>query len=167
MAQTLDLAFDSGTLPALRAAVQVYSCQAGLPEDRAIDVVLVVHELAANAIRHGAGSGRVRMWSLPDALCYEVEDGGTAAQEYQEYQEEDDARADPWPYLEGHGLWVARKVADRLNVLSGTHGTRASVTFALPGGPVTPSAQPGLAGHAAGITGTKVTVRPRIQAVRG
>lgn len=129
MAQTLDLAFDSGTLHALRAAAQAYACQSGLADERAIDVVLVVHELAANAIRHGAGAGRVRMWSLPEALCCEVEDGG--------YQEEDDARADPWPYLEGHGLWVARKVADRLTVLSGTHGTRASVTFVLPGGAAT------------------------------
>ncbi len=144
MAQTLDLAFDSGTLHALRAAVQAYACQAGLPEDRAIDVVLVVHELAANAVRHGAGAGRLRMWSLPEALCCEVEDGGAAARMEkgapvgQGYQEEDDARADPWPYVEGHGLWVARKVADGLNVISGTHGTRAAFTFVLPGGPATP-----------------------------
>ena len=150
MAQTLDLAFDSGNLQALRAAVQAYACQAGLPEDRAIDVVLVVHELAANAVRHGAGAGRLRMWSLPEALCCEVEDGGAAARMEKgarSYQEEDDARADPWPYREGHGLWVARKVADRLNVISSTHGTRAAVTFVLPSGPGTSCTRPGLPGQ--------------------
>jgi hypothetical protein len=58
----LDLAFDSGTLHALRAGVKAHACEAGLPEARAEDVVLVVHELAANAVSHGAGAGRLRIW---------------------------------------------------------------------------------------------------------
>ena len=134
MSQTLDLAFDSGTLHTLRAAVQAYACQAGMLEDRAINVVLVVHELAANAIRHGAGTGRLRMENLPEALFCEVEDDGPGARTGQWVQSggEDEARADPWPYLDGHGLWVVRKVADRMEVWTGPRGTRASVTFALP-----------------------------------
>lgn len=131
MSQTLCLTFESGTLPALRAAVQEYAIQAGMPEDRAVDVVLVVHELAANAVRHGAGTGRLRIWSLPGALCCEVEDGGPAARGRQRgYAGQ--ALADPWPYVDGHGLWVVRKVADRMEVVSGPGGTRASVTFARP-----------------------------------
>ena len=135
MSQTLDLAFDSGTLHVLRASVQAYACQAGMPEDRAIDVVLVVHELAANAIRHGAGTGRLRMWNLSEALCCEVEDDGPAARmgrPVEGGEGDDEARTDPWPYLDGHGLWVVRKVADRMEVWTGPRGTRASVTFALP-----------------------------------
>ena len=53
MSQILDLAFDSGTLHALRAAVQEHAGHAGMPEDRVVEVVLAVHELAANAVRHG------------------------------------------------------------------------------------------------------------------
>jgi anti-sigma regulatory factor (Ser/Thr protein kinase) len=134
MSQTLDLAFGSGTLHALRAAVQAYACQAGMPEDQAIDVVLVVHELAANAIRHGAGAGRLRMWHLPEALCCEIEDEGPAARTGQRVEggDGDEARADPWPYVDGHGLWVVRKVADRMEVSTGPGGTRAWVSFALP-----------------------------------
>lgn len=135
MSQTLDLAFDPGTLHGLRAAVQAYACQAGMLEDRAIDVVLVVHELAANAIRHGAGTGRLRMWSLPEALCCEVEDDGPAAgtgRPVEGGEGDAEARTDPWPYLDGHGLWVVRKVADRMEVCTGPRGTRASVTFSLP-----------------------------------
>src|SRR5579872_2790496 len=71
----MDLAFDSGTLNALRAGVKVHACQAGLPEERAEDVVLAVHELAANAVSHGAGAGRLRIWKLAGALHCEVEDG--------------------------------------------------------------------------------------------
>jgi anti-sigma regulatory factor (Ser/Thr protein kinase) len=138
-ARTLvDQEFDSGTLYALRAAVQAHAGQAGLSEDRADEVVLAVHELAANAIAHGAGHGHLRMWDLVGALSCEVVDSGPAA-----------ARAasgpsgagsppgppeavDPWPTADGHGLWLVRQVADHLDLRSGPRGTRAIVTFALP-----------------------------------
>ena len=42
--------------------------------------------------------------------------------------------ASPWPYVNGHGLWVARKVADRMHVRSGPDGTRATVMFTLAAG---------------------------------
>jgi anti-sigma regulatory factor (Ser/Thr protein kinase) len=145
MSQTLDLRFGSGSLAALRAAVQEYADQAGMPPDRAIDLVLVVHELAANAVRHGAGTGRVRMWTQPGGLRCEVQDAGPAARESQAGHEgpqddpdqdpdSDPDLADPWPYVDGHGLWVARKVADRMQVQSGPDGTRAIVVFKLVSG---------------------------------
>jgi anti-sigma regulatory factor (Ser/Thr protein kinase) len=75
-APLLDQEFDSGTLYALRAAVQAHASQAGLSEDRVGEVVLAIHELAANAIAHGAGHGRLRMWERTDALSCEVVDTG-------------------------------------------------------------------------------------------
>jgi anti-sigma regulatory factor (Ser/Thr protein kinase) len=85
-----------------------------------------VHELAANAVAHGAGHGRLRIWILDGALGCEVTDAGppgtTDAPE----------TADPWPTADGHGLWLVRQVADYLDLRSGPHGTRAVVTFALP-----------------------------------
>jgi anti-sigma regulatory factor (Ser/Thr protein kinase) len=75
MAPELDQEFDPGTLHALRAKVLVQACRAGLSESRAADVVLAVHELAANAIRHGAGAGRLRVWNLVRELCCQVDDG--------------------------------------------------------------------------------------------
>src|ERR1700736_3340522 len=59
----LDQVFDGGSLAALRAAVAAHGVQAGLAEGQAGDLVLAVHELAANAVRHGAGNGRLRVWS--------------------------------------------------------------------------------------------------------
>ena len=53
----LDQAFDGDSLYALRAAVAAHGSQAGLSEGRTRDLVLAVHELAANAVRHGAGQG--------------------------------------------------------------------------------------------------------------
>jgi anti-sigma regulatory factor (Ser/Thr protein kinase) len=125
-APVLNQEFDSGNLYTLRAAVQAHAGQAGLSEDRTSEVVLAVHELAANAIAHGAGHGRLRMWDLAGALSCEIADGGTPG------TKDSSEMADPWPVAEGHGLWLVRQVADQLDVRSGPRGTRAVVTFALP-----------------------------------
>jgi anti-sigma regulatory factor (Ser/Thr protein kinase) len=124
-ALVLDQEFDSGNLYALRAAVQAHAGQAGLSEDRASEMVLAVHELAANAIAHGAGHGRLRMWDLAGALSCEIADGGTPG------TTGSSETADPWPSADGHGLWLVRQVADHLDLRSGPRGTRAVVTFAL------------------------------------
>jgi anti-sigma regulatory factor (Ser/Thr protein kinase) len=57
----LDREFDADALAGLRQAVLVYATACSMPEDRAADVMLAVHELAANAVRHGAGHGRLRI----------------------------------------------------------------------------------------------------------
>ncbi|MGH3204951.1 MAG: ATP-binding protein [Streptosporangiaceae bacterium] len=124
-APVLDQEFDSGNLYALRAAVQAHAGQVGLSEDRASEVVLAVHELAANAIAHGAGHGRLRMWDLAGALSCEIADGGTPG------TTDASETADPWPTADGHGLWLVRQVADHMDLRSGPRGTRAVVTFEL------------------------------------
>ena len=125
----LDQGFDAGTLYALRAAVQAHAGHAGLSEDRAGELVLAVHELAANAIAHGAGYGRLRMWDLARTLSCEIVDSGPAARDGPPRTSE---TADPWPTVDGHGLWLVRQLADRLDLRSGPRGTRAVVTFTLP-----------------------------------
>ena len=139
----LDQAFDSGTLYALRAAVQAHATQAGLPESRTDDLVIAVHELAANAVRHGAGAGRLRMWERDGALRCEVHDSGSPASGIQagpggenrgaagEAAGPDRNMADRWPFLQGHGLWLVRLVADQISVISDLGGTRATVVFFL------------------------------------
>jgi anti-sigma regulatory factor (Ser/Thr protein kinase) len=147
----LDQEFDSGTLYALRAAVQAHAGQAGLPEDRTGEVVLAIHELAANAIAHGAGHGRLRMWERAGALSCEIADAGPVGAGRPTGPSPGGAgrptgpspggagrptgpseAADPWPAADGHGLWLVRQVADQLDLRSGPRGTRAVVTFALP-----------------------------------
>jgi anti-sigma regulatory factor (Ser/Thr protein kinase) len=143
---SLDLTFDSGTLYALRAEVQTHAHQAGLPESRIGDVVLAVHELAANAVRHGAGAGRLRIWNSAGGLHCQIDDDGPLASSdparpgadhaYSVMTEAEGASGptvmDPSQAMPGHGLWVVRQVADQMRVLSGPHGTKATVTFYLP-----------------------------------
>ena len=136
----LDQEFDSGTLYALRAAVQAHVGQAGLPEYRVGEVVLAIHELAANAIAHGAGHGRLRMWERAGALSCEIVDAGPVGAGPPTGPSLGGAgrptgpseAADPWPAANGHGLWLVRQVADQLDLRSGPRGTRAVDIFALP-----------------------------------
>jgi len=121
----LDLAFDSGVLPVLRAEIRVCAGQAGLPEDRVADVVLAMHELAANAVCHGGGKGRLRVWNLAGALHCQVDDGDLIA------SGDPAAQPDSLPELPDHGLWVARRVADQMQTLPGPRGTRVTITFVL------------------------------------
>ncbi len=75
----LDQSFDGDSLYAVRAAVAAHASEAGIPEGRIRDVVLAVHELAANAVRHGAGQGRVQLWITGDGIRCEVTDAGAPA----------------------------------------------------------------------------------------
>jgi anti-sigma regulatory factor (Ser/Thr protein kinase) len=124
----LDRPFDPGALVELRQVVQAHVREAGMPEERMMDVVLAVHELVANAIRHGAGKGRLQIWQAAGSLRCQVDDDGATAPIDPSL---------PWPVRRGHGLWVVRQVADHVEILSGPGGTRATITFNLAAGPAT------------------------------
>lgn len=124
----LDQVFGRDSLYALRAAVAAHALEAGLQQDRVGDLVVCVHELAANAVLHGAGHGRLQVWKHHEALhCLVTDDGapptqGTASQ----------ARdASLWRTDSGHGLWLVRQLANQISLHSGPHGTTATVSFTL------------------------------------
>jgi anti-sigma regulatory factor (Ser/Thr protein kinase)/anti-anti-sigma regulatory factor len=119
----LDQAFDAGSLYALRAAVAAHATEAGLAPGRADDLVIAVHELAANAVRHGAGHGRLRIWRSEAALRCEITDDGLPEAPKQ--------AAEPWRAEPGHGLSLVRQVADQTTVQTGRDGTSATISFAL------------------------------------
>jgi anti-sigma regulatory factor (Ser/Thr protein kinase) len=125
--------FDAGSLYVLRAAVAAHATRAGVPELRARDIVLVVHELAVNAIRHGAGDGRLVITKHGDVLRCQVTDHGrppaAPAGTEPETQAIDDSA---WLSQHGHGLWVVRQIADHLSVQSGPGGTIVAASFTLP-----------------------------------
>jgi len=138
----LDTVFDSGTLHVLRADVQVLASLAGFPDHRVEDMVLAIHELAANAVHHGAGTGRLRIWNLAGALHCQVDDGlpafgGPAAPgaghgdggATEAVSPSSPSAVSSWHATPGHGLWVVHQVADQLQVASGAQGTSATVTF--------------------------------------
>ena len=122
----------------MRAAAHACAAHAGIPAERATDIVIALHELAANAIRHGAGSGRLRIWDRVGALYCRVDDGGPAATRPAAAHgggadgNAGENLADRWPREPGHGLWLARQVADQLTLRSDSRGTMAVITFTTP-----------------------------------
>src|SRR6202044_2765595 len=67
----LDERFDAGALHLLRERVAACAAAAGMRADRAMEVTLAVHELAANAVRRGAAAGPRgrRRAALPGQRC--------------------------------------------------------------------------------------------------
>jgi anti-sigma regulatory factor (Ser/Thr protein kinase) len=123
----LEQAFDGDSLYALRSAVAAHAAAAGLPRQRVYDVVAAAHELAANAVRHGAGHGRLRLWADARALHCQVTDDGPPD------PDPDPARdaAAAWQSGHAHGLWIIDQVADQVSLDRATTGTTVTVTFHL------------------------------------
>ncbi len=124
----LDQPFDGGSLYALRSAVTAHAAAAGMGRHQVYDVTAVAHELAANAVQHGAGHGRLRLWGDDKFLYCEVTDDGRG-------RSGDGAGAPdglaPWPVQHGHGLWLAGQIADHVGIGHGPDGTTATVRFLL------------------------------------
>src|SRR5438067_2252854 len=101
----VDQSFDGDSLYAVRATVAAHASEAGMPEGRVRNVVLAVHELVANAVRHGAGQGQVRLWVTGDGIRCEVTDAGiTPAGADGDGDGTRSRDAALWPVEHGHGL---------------------------------------------------------------
>lgn len=124
----LEQDFDVGSLYALRSAVAAHAAAADLSPRRVYDVVAAVHEMAANAVRHGAGHGRLRLQAADGILVCQVSDDGTAAPGQDHGP---DAGTALWPAEHSHGLWLIQQVADQFAIDRGPAGTTATATFNL------------------------------------
>lgn len=142
----LDHRFDARGLYLLRTVVLAHAVEAGMPENRARDVMLAAHELAANAVRHGAGTGRLQMRAEDGMLRVQVHDArpasldgqvGTAGLDGQDIPV--GGRDSAWPHRPGHGLWVVRQVSDQMSVWRGPGGPVVTAAFALPAAGASPA----------------------------
>lgn len=128
----LDRDFDSDTLSTLRQAVLQRASAAGVPAQYVSDVVLAIHELAANAVRHGAGHGHLLMQVTIGTLHCQVSDPGLATRGF---QGPDTPQPAPWPVQRGHGLWLVRNAATQVHAITGPAGSLVSAQFPLPPAP--------------------------------
>jgi anti-sigma regulatory factor (Ser/Thr protein kinase) len=119
----LEQDFDVGSLDMLRSAVGAHAAAAGLSGVRLYDVVSAAHELAANAVRHGAGQGQLRLWVGQGTLHCQVSDSGRIPS--------DGDRSVSWPARHGHGLWVVGQVADQFSIDRSAAATTATAAFSL------------------------------------
>ncbi|HEX4818273.1 MAG TPA: sensor histidine kinase [Nonomuraea sp.] len=118
-----DIPFD-GDLPGMRRRVTAAAGRLGLPEVRIDHLLLAVNELASNALEHGGGHGRIRLWAEGAFVVCDVSDPGRM-----------DARLPGYvpPELaapRGHGLWVVRQLCELLEIRTGEYGTRIRLHLA-------------------------------------
>jgi anti-sigma regulatory factor (Ser/Thr protein kinase) len=108
----LDQAFDLSGLYPLRAAVAAHATELGLHEQHISGLLIAATELATNAIRHGGGTGRLRMWRTDVTLHVQVSDDGPGITD----PHLAGTRPVPLTAVGGRGLWIVRQLCDHLHI---------------------------------------------------
>jgi anti-sigma regulatory factor (Ser/Thr protein kinase) len=102
--------FGADDLSALRSYVFNLAIDLGIDRARAEDLVLAVHEIATNSVRHGGGRGTLRAWLDGNAVVCEVRDGGRIEHPMA-------GRVTPPRDREGgRGLWIANQLCDLVQI---------------------------------------------------
>jgi anti-sigma regulatory factor (Ser/Thr protein kinase) len=102
--------FGADDLSALRSFVFGLAIRSGFDPARAEDLVLAVHEIATNSVRHGGGRGVLRAWVDQDTVICEVTDGGRIEHPMA-------GRVTPQKDREGgRGLWIANQLCDLVQI---------------------------------------------------
>lgn len=118
----LSESFDHSRVTALRHTIASCSADAGLSGDRLDDFVVAVNELLTNAVRHGGGAGRVRLWQSGAAVVCEVADHGpglrTSGRPHRPAVDEPG----------GWGLFLADELTDSFDMQTGAEGTTVRIS---------------------------------------
>jgi serine/threonine-protein kinase RsbW len=126
--QLLDREFELRSLPALRKDLATCGAAIGLADLDLVKFVQAAYEVAVNAVRHGGGSGRTKVWRAGDDAWCRVTDHGTGMPEPRTAHAARPAdRLGP-----GHGLWLVRQLCAEVRVSSGPHGTEVLLRYPLP-----------------------------------
>jgi anti-sigma regulatory factor (Ser/Thr protein kinase) len=114
---TPEFVFDVSGLAAVRVLTRDMGARGGLSPDRISDLALAVDEVATNSIRHGGGTGVMRIWIDDHAVVCDVRDAGRL----------DDplvGRRCPSPdQIGGHGMWLVNQLCELVQIRSSMAGT--------------------------------------------
>lgn len=101
---------DLESLGRLRDVVGGEASRLGFPDREVDGFVLAVNELATNSVRHGGGSGLVRLWTEGDEIVADVRDRGRILDPLA-------GRVEPALDVEsGRGLWLANQLTDLVQI---------------------------------------------------
>lgn len=106
------LGFDGESVREVRTFVSTHALAAGLVGERAVDLVLAVHEVATNSVRHGGGAGELTIWREGDTVLCEVQDAGCITDPLA------DRTAPDFESERGRGLWLANSLCDLVQLRS-------------------------------------------------
>jgi anti-sigma regulatory factor (Ser/Thr protein kinase) len=116
-------------LSEVRALAEKEARAAGLPQDRVVDFVIAVSELAANTVRHAHSAGTMDIWQDGGEIVCEIHDAGVITDPLA-------GRQPPPPDATGgHGLWLVHQICDRVELHSDSGGTVIRLHMTLPQDP--------------------------------
>jgi serine/threonine-protein kinase RsbW len=119
--------FDRARVTEVRHTVAARIATSGLTEQRREDFVLAINELITNAVRHGGGQGRLRLWQSGGTLHCEVTDQGGGIDPARLV----DRGRPPPDAVGGWGLWLVRELTDRMVVENRPTGATVRVSVQI------------------------------------
>jgi anti-sigma regulatory factor (Ser/Thr protein kinase) len=113
---TVEEDFTIADLGRLRSLVARAAHLVGLTVKAVDDLVLAVNEIAGNAIRYAGGRGRIKIVSWARGIAVEISDRGPG------FPAGLVDERPPVGAIGGRGLWMARRLCDRMTVASTDRG---------------------------------------------
>ncbi len=114
---SFERSFTAADLRLVHDEVLQQAVASGVQAERAVDLALAVHEVAANSVLHALGDGVLQIWREPMALVCEVRDLG---------QITDPMIGRRSPSIQsqhGRGLWMVNQLCDLVQIRSHPGGT--------------------------------------------
>ncbi|MHB8587330.1 MAG: anti-sigma factor RsbA family regulatory protein [Candidatus Dormibacteraceae bacterium] len=111
------MVFGSRDLDSLRRVISRQARAARLNAARAAELVSAVNEVATNSIRHGGGSGTLRVWQERSAVFCEIRDRGRFDKPLADRERPSRDLAAP------RGLWLVNQLCDLVQIRSMPDGT--------------------------------------------
>ncbi|MFG1613587.1 ATP-binding protein [Nonomuraea wenchangensis] len=128
----LKVDFDESCLVRTRHAVLACARAQGVTGERLGDFLSAVNECLVNAVEHGGGRGRLRLWREdgPEGgrLVCEIADDGDGIPVEVLKRESLPAASAPG----GRGIWLMRRLSDEVVFLTGPAGTTVRIALKLP-----------------------------------
>ncbi|MEU3459309.1 anti-sigma factor RsbA family regulatory protein [Streptomyces sp. NPDC006733] len=114
----LTVPYSTGGLADVRDRVAGWAPRTALSAGRAADLVLAVCEATTNSLRHGGGSGTLRLWTAPDGtVIAEVSDAGHLRDPLAGRSRPALASANG-----GRGLWMIHQLSDLVEIRASSTG---------------------------------------------
>ena len=118
--------FDTDSMNVVRGLVTHRAAAVGLAARRTQDLILAVNEMATNSVRHGGGSGVLRVWQEDDLLLCEINDEG-------QIDEPLVGRVRPAAgQIGGFGVWLANQLCDLVQIRTFATGTTIRLHTRIP-----------------------------------
>jgi len=132
-ADGVEVDFAGGGFYALRATVAAHAADLGADGPQLGNLLLVVTELATNAVRYGGGAGRLRLWRTGDLLWLRVIDDGPGIPDPMSVG----THEVPLTEAHGRGLWLVRRLCHDIQIETaatdpGRRGTTVTAAVRLP-----------------------------------